>query len=112
MMAEASAAKAPRRRLRRTDRRARIAVALVALAIVVAALAVRIADPSLLAHQRNLAFDEYQRLAPRPYDPALPVRIVAIDEASLDTIGQWPWQPRWRSTSLCLSPTERARPRC
>lgn len=88
-----------RRRLRRTDRRARIAVALVALAIVAGALAVRAADPSLLSHLRNLAFDEYQRLAPRPYDPALPVRIVAIDEASLDALGQWPW-PRARLAEI------------
>jgi adenylate cyclase len=88
-----------RRRLRRTDRRARIAVALVTLAIMVGVLSVRVADPSLLSHLRNLAFDEYQRLAPRPYDPALPVRIVAIDEASLDAIGQWPW-PRERLADI------------
>ena len=94
-----------RRRLRRTDRRARIVVALVALAIVVAALAVRVADPSLLSHQRNLAFDEYQRLAPRPYDPALPVRIVAIDETSLGTVGQWPW-PRERLAEIAGRLTE------
>ncbi|WP_453961842.1 CHASE2 domain-containing protein [Amorphus suaedae] len=69
------------------------------------ALSVRVADPSLLSHLRNLAFDEYQRLAPRPYDPDLPVRIVAIDEASLDSIGQWPW-PRTRLAEIAARLTE------
>lgn len=35
-------------------------------------------------------FDEYQRLAPRPYAPA-GVRIVDIDDDSLAKLGQWPW---------------------
>ena len=35
-------------------------------------------------------FDGYQRLAPRSYMPA-PVRVVDIDDESLDRIGQWPW---------------------
>lgn len=35
-------------------------------------------------------FDGYQRLAPRSYAPA-PVRVVDIDDESLDRIGQWPW---------------------
>lgn len=40
---------------------------------------------------RNLAFDQYQRLAPRVADPGLPVRVVDIDEASLARLGQFPW---------------------
>ncbi|HKY94529.1 MAG TPA: CHASE2 domain-containing protein, partial [Kiloniellales bacterium] len=48
-------------------------------------------DPSLLRDFRFRAFDIFQQLHPRPYDPALPVRIVAIDEASLLRHGQWPW---------------------
>ncbi len=39
----------------------------------------------------NAAFDAFQRLAPRPYDPAVPVRIVAIDRPALERYGQWPW---------------------
>jgi adenylate cyclase len=40
---------------------------------------------------RLIAFDSFQRLDPQPYDPTLPVRIVDIDQASLDRVGQWPW---------------------
>ena len=47
-------------------------------------------DPPQLKLVRELLFDEYQRLSPRPYEP-MPVRIVDIDEASLKAIGQWPW---------------------
>lgn len=39
----------------------------------------------------NAVFDAFQRLAPRPYDPAVPVRIVAIDRPALERYGQWPW---------------------
>ena len=48
-------------------------------------------DPSLLRDLRYRAFDVFQQLHPRAYDPALPVRVVAIDEASLQQHGQWPW---------------------
>ncbi|WP_051089733.1 CHASE2 domain-containing protein [Amorphus coralli] len=105
MQAPSSAKPLRRRRLRRTDRRARIAVALVAIAIMAGALVLRFADPSLLTHLRNLAFDEYQRLAPRTYDPTLPVRIVAIDEVSLGTLGQWPW-PRERLAEIAARLTD------
>ncbi|HVT51170.1 MAG TPA: adenylate/guanylate cyclase domain-containing protein, partial [Dongiaceae bacterium] len=40
---------------------------------------------------RNWVFDNYQRMAPRVYDPNLPVRIADIDEKSLAKFGQWPW---------------------
>lgn len=45
-----------------------------------------------------LIFDSYQRIKPRPYTP-LPVKIVDIDEASLQKLGQWPW-PRTRIAEL------------
>lgn len=54
-------------------------------------LTVRVGDPSALGQLRNMVFDEYQRFHPLPYDPASPVRIVAIDETSLEKLGQWPW---------------------
>lgn len=44
---------------------------------------------------RNLVFDGFQRLAPRPAAPDAPVLIVDIDEDSLRRYGQWPW-PRDR----------------
>ena len=55
--------------------------------------------PAALGGVRNLVFDGYQRAAPRPYSPELPVRIVDIDEASLARYGQWPW-PRTRLSAL------------
>jgi adenylate cyclase len=48
---------------------------------------------------RDLVFDTYQRIGPRPYDPAIPVRIVDIDNESHARIGQWPW-PRNRLAEL------------
>lgn len=56
-----------------------------------AGLMVMGADPAPLQDLRNGLFDLYQRAAPRPYDPDLPVRIVDVDDASLARIGQWPW---------------------
>lgn len=63
-----------------------LVVALLALAVVI-----RIADPEPIARLRLAVFDTYLDLAPRPSDPALPVRIVDVDEASLAKVGQWPW---------------------
>jgi adenylate cyclase len=40
---------------------------------------------------RSLVFDAYQRVSPRAFDPALPVRVIDIDEESLKQVGQWPW---------------------
>ncbi len=84
-----------RRRMRITWPSGRIgrpgAPTLAAIAVLLAALLLRTLDPPLLDRVRNFAFDTYQRLAPRPYDPATPVRIVDIDEASLAAYGQWPW---------------------
>lgn len=47
---------------------------------------------------RQLLFDGYQRQHPRT-PQSNPVTIVAIDEASLKQIGQWPW-PRNRTAEL------------
>ncbi len=51
--------------------------------------------PPIFQDLGNFVFDTWQRLKPRTFDPDGPVRIVAIDEASLAEIGQWPW-PRTR----------------
>ncbi|MCL4767654.1 MAG: adenylate/guanylate cyclase domain-containing protein [Hyphomicrobiaceae bacterium] len=61
---------------------------LILLALIVI---VRIADPVPIARLRLLGFDTFQLLAPRDYDPGLPVRIVDIDDKSLEEVGQWPW---------------------
>lgn len=69
----------------------------VVLAAVVAGIA--LGEPRAFEDLRNLIFDSYQRFDPPAYDPDAPVRVVAIDEASLASIGQWPW-PRTRLVEL------------
>ena len=63
------------------------------LGLVVAALAltIRSYDPPILATLRGAGFDTLQTIWPRSAEPAQPVRVVDIDEASLKSIGQWPW---------------------
>ncbi len=51
---------------------------------------IRALDPYPVRSVREIAFDQFQRMSPRPYQD-LPVRIVDIDEASLKAYGQWPW---------------------
>ena len=48
--------------------------------VIAAALALRLWDPAPVARMRALVFDAYQQVQPRKFDPALPVRIVDIDE--------------------------------
>jgi adenylate cyclase len=69
----------------------RLLYALVVGVVILAALALRVWDPTPVVRLRALVFDSYQRLSPRAFDPSLPVRIVDIDEESLKRIGQWPW---------------------
>jgi adenylate cyclase len=63
----------------------------VALLVLLGALALRIADPAAVTRLRDFAFDSYQQIQPRTYNPDTPVRIVDIDEAALQEYGQWPW---------------------
>lgn len=70
------------------------------------AVSVREADPFFVRALRLIAFDSYQQLAPQPYDPALPVRIVDIDPESIARFGQWPW-PRTIMRDLVVRLTER-----
>jgi adenylate cyclase len=71
--------------------RNRITYALLALALISGAVALRALDPAPIVRLRLLVFDTYQWLAPRIYDPDLPVRIVDIDDESISKVGQWPW---------------------
>ena len=75
------------------------------LVILFAALVLRVADPPGVARLRDFAFDTFQRLQPRAYDPQWSVRIVDIDDASLAAYGQWPW-PRDRVARLVDKLTE------
>jgi adenylate cyclase len=69
----------------------RLLYSLIIAAAILASLVLRVWDPTPVARLRSLVFDSYQRLAPLKFDPELPVRIVDIDEESLQRIGQWPW---------------------
>ncbi len=46
---------------------------------------------AIVERARNLVFDQYQSLAPRPWSPDYPVRVLAIDDETLAAYGQWPW---------------------
>ncbi|MEQ8497789.1 MAG: adenylate/guanylate cyclase domain-containing protein [Sneathiellaceae bacterium] len=64
---------------------------LVPLLVLVAILAWRSGDPgSVLQDLRNQVFDYFQRFSPRPYEQ-MPVRIVDLDDETLERYGQWPW---------------------
>ncbi|MCZ6863805.1 MAG: CHASE2 domain-containing protein [Alphaproteobacteria bacterium] len=64
---------------------------IIPLVMLVLMLGLRVADPGILQQIRWLTFDTYQRLAPRAYNPDLPVKIIDIDDESLERLGQWPW---------------------
>jgi adenylate cyclase len=73
-------------RLRAPSLHLLLTVGLLALAV-----ALRIADPDPIARLRLAVFDAYLDLKPRAADPQHPVVIVDIDDASLASVGQWPW---------------------
>jgi adenylate cyclase len=70
--------------------RKRLIPTLFGLVIVIALVMLRAADPYPIQIARQIAFDFYQQLAPRPAAD-WPIRVVDIDEVSLHEIGQWPW---------------------
>ena len=63
---------------------------LAGLVLLLALLALRVADPLFVSAIRNQGFDIFQRLHPRP-SVEQPIAIVDIDEKSLEQVGQWPW---------------------
>ena len=71
-------------------------------AILIGAVAIRLADPFFVQALRLIAFDSYQRLGPAHYNPDGPIRIVDIDEESLTRFGQWPW-PRTMLADLLIA---------
>ncbi|MGH9576317.1 MAG: CHASE2 domain-containing protein, partial [Terriglobales bacterium] len=68
------------------------------LAMLFICLFVVFVDPAPLAPLRHALFDGYQRLMPRErvFTGAI---VVAIDEAALQSRGQWPW-PRAQVADL------------
>lgn len=77
---------------------------LAGLVVVVMLTFLRIADPFPVQVLREIAFDFYQRLHPRP-QAEFPVRVIDIDETALAEFGQWPW-PRDRLATLTDRLTE------
>lgn len=61
-------------------------------------LLLRIQNPAILEDIRHAVFDQYQRWYPAPWREA-GVRVIDIDDESLERIGQWPW-PRTRVAEL------------
>ena len=61
------------------------------LMFIVLVFVVQLIDPQFHARIRENAFDQLQIFSPLAYRDELPVRVVAIDDASLASIGQWPW---------------------
>lgn len=74
-----------------------VGVALPLLVVVLALLAWWL-NPMLLQRVRLAQFDQFQRWQ-APKAVTAPVRVVDIDEASLQAYGQWPW-PRTRVAEL------------
>jgi adenylate cyclase len=68
------------------------------LLTLVCATVLQVVDPLPAQIMRNATFDQFQRLKPRRYQ-ASPVKIIDIDDASLNKLGQWPW-PRTRIAEL------------
>jgi len=60
------------------------------LILLVLAIVATIAEPTAMTTLRNAAFDSYQRLRPRQYEPVA-ARVIDIDDESLERVGQWPW---------------------
>jgi adenylate cyclase len=75
----------------RMNRRKHLAVAGVAGIFLLIVTLLRAMDPAFVASIRLMGFDTYQRLWPRA-EADYPVRIVDIDERSLEELGQWPWR--------------------
>jgi adenylate cyclase len=61
------------------------------LSVVFAATYLGAAQPGFISQLGSLLFDRYQVWQPREYHDDIPVRVVDIDNESIERIGQWPW---------------------
>lgn len=85
-------APSPRRRLSSSQRR-KLGVMLMGVAALVAVITAHAAFAPQTFRLTSLVFDTYQTIKPRDAtDP--PVAVIDIDEASIGTLGQWPWSRR------------------
>ena len=78
--------------------RSRSLAILIGVVVVLLLAVLRWADPFIVRSIREVAFDQFERISPR-VSIDRPVRIVDIDETSLQAYGQWPW-PRTRLAEL------------
>ncbi len=69
----------------------RAAGPMIALAVAAIGVAATAIQGTGLDPLGALVSDAFQRAEPRSYDPDSPVRIIAIDEESIERYGQWPW---------------------
>ena len=76
----------------------RVVAVILVLGAVLGALTLWLLEPVPMQSLRLAQFDQFQRWHPRPDAPTA-VRVVDIDEASLQAYGQWPW-PRTRMAEL------------
>jgi adenylate cyclase len=83
---------------RRQDRRRALQVSLAGLLVLAVLLFWFGGESPLLYRLSSLVFDFYQNVKPRQ-EAGAPIVIVDIDEASMRTIGQWPW-PRSQIAQL------------
>src|SRR3954449_6635439 len=73
------------------------------MGLMIALVALRIADPAVVEEIRVRTFDTFQLIEPR-VKTVRPVTIVDIDEKSLAKLGQWPW-PRTRIADMIINLT-------
>jgi adenylate cyclase len=64
---------------------------LVPIVVLAAGIFLNFSQPTFIQRLTSFSFDSLQRLKPRPYTADMPVRIVDIDDPSLEKLGQWPW---------------------
>ena len=63
---------------------------LFSLSLLALGVSVRVNDPALIRTLRLGVYDSFQRIKPREYQP-VPVRIIDLDDETLERMGQWPW---------------------
>ena len=78
--------------LKLSSKRRKIVIpTLLGLLVTVGFYAANLSKPPQIEQLGNVLFDAYQKKKPREYNPDTPVRIVEIDDESIEEIGQWPW---------------------
>ena len=69
------------------------------IVLLLAAIGLRVNEPRWFLQLQLTVFDSFNRLKPRSYQGESGVRIVDIDDETLERHGQWPW-PRTRVAEL------------